>query len=93
MIGYPVGMSETKYTLSFAFSDDVQEFTSAAKAGEAFFHAKAEDRPRVIKSDGRSASTIARTVIVGDEIGKSLPLEIDQDFTDGFKRLQLDPTP
>lgn len=79
-------MSKTTYTLSFAFTDEIESFSSAARAGEAFFHANAEDRPRVIKSDGRSASTIARTIIVGDEIGKSLPLEIDQGFTDGFRQ-------
>ena len=81
-------MIDQKYTLSFAKSEDTQVFTSAPEAGAAFYRAKAEDGPRVIKSMGRAASTLARTTTCGDTLAKQLPLGSDTEFTKGFQAEQ-----
>ncbi|WP_282063608.1 LPD7 domain-containing protein [Roseobacter litoralis] len=60
-------------TLSEAHSERVEHFASAAEAGRAFANADARMRPRVIESSGSSARKLAGTVVVGDEVHKSVP--------------------
>ena len=81
-------MEGTKYTLSYARSDETQEFSSAPEAGAAFCRANAEDAPRVIKTTEHGASTIARTTRCNDTLVKQLPLESDPEFTEGYRAEQ-----
>lgn len=80
-----------KYTLSEGHSERVQQFATAAEAGRAFAEADAKMRPIVIESSGKGARRIAGTVIVLNEVQKSIPaLESlnaehpDREFWAGF---------
>lgn len=64
---------ERKFTLSEAHSDRVEHFATAAEAGRAFADADSQMRPRVIESSGGGARRMAGTVIVSDEVTKSVP--------------------
>lgn len=72
------------YWLSFAANTDLKEYTCPRKAGAAFAAANVDDKPRVISSDGTSASMLARTMTIGDTLTKSLPFETAPEFVEGF---------
>lgn len=64
---------ERRFTLSEAHSERVEHFATAAEAGRAFADADPQMHPRVIESLGGSARRMAGTVIVADQVQKSVP--------------------
>lgn len=73
-----------RYTVHCSITGVFTDHASAASAARAYFNASAEDRPCVIRTRGRAAGTIARTLRVGDQLVKSLPCETDPEFTNAF---------
>lgn len=65
--------NKQSFTLSEARSDRVEHFATAAEAGRAFADANPDMRPRVTESTGNASRTVARTVVISDEIQKSVP--------------------
>ena len=64
--------NQSTFTLSFAYTDETQTFTSAREAGRAYSESEAADRPRIIEQlPNGSARIMASTGQVGDEIHKA----------------------
>ncbi len=64
---------ERRFTLSETHSERVEHFETAAEAGRAFADADRQMHPRVIESSGGGARKMAGTVIVSDQVQKSVP--------------------
>lgn len=82
---------ERMFTLSEAHSERVEHFSTAAEAGRAFADADSQMHPRVIESSGGSARRMAGTVIVSDQVQKSVPAlntlnaeDRDQEFWNAY---------
>lgn len=80
--------TEFRYEVYCSITGTLTNHSDVRSAAAAFYHAAAADRPCVIRSKGRTASTIARTVRIGDQIAKSLPVETDPDFTQTYLEMQ-----
>jgi hypothetical protein len=73
-----------RYTVHCSITGVFTKHASASTAARAYFNARSADRPCVIRTRGRAAGTIARTMRIGDQFVKSLPYETDPEFTDAF---------
>jgi type IV secretion system T-DNA border endonuclease VirD2 len=64
--------NQSTFTLSSAYSDETQTFTSARDAGRAYSESEAAGRPRIIEQlPNGSARIMASTGQVGDEVHKA----------------------
>jgi hypothetical protein len=72
------------YQVYCAMTGQGETFDTAEGAAAAFHAAKAEDRPCVIYGEDRAAQVLARTMIIGDELVKSLPVETAPRFTAAY---------
>ncbi|MFZ3583388.1 hypothetical protein ACOI1H_14615 [Loktanella sp. DJP18] len=66
-------MTASKFQISFAYSDETQDFTDAQAAGRAFAAADAALAPLVIRSSAMGARTVARSMRTDAGFAKAAP--------------------
>lgn len=82
------------YQVYCSITGKEEHFDCARRAGEAFYRTNAKDRPSVFYGNNRSSRKVAGTMIIGDDIVKSLPFESDPDFAEAYLQMQAThPTP
>ncbi|WP_424991313.1 hypothetical protein [Fluviibacterium sp. S390] len=73
-----------KYLVYCSVTGLSERFETVEGAAAGFYEADVQHRPCVVYGNRRTAQVIGRTVIVGDRIEKSLPVESHSAFTDAY---------